>query len=91
VKVKLIYAIALFVLTTANLWAQALGTVVGTVTDQNGAVVPEATVTIINEGTQFSRTALTNENGQYVAESFPTGRITVTAGRSGFQKLVRSG
>jgi hypothetical protein len=58
VKVKLIYAIALFVLTTANLWAQALGTVVGTVTDQNGAVVPEATVTIINEGTQFSRTAL---------------------------------
>ena len=74
-----------------HLSAQALGNVVGTVTDQGGAVVPGATVIVINEGTQFARTTTTNANGQFVADSFPTGRISVTAERTGFQKLVRSG
>jgi hypothetical protein len=67
------------------------GTVVGIVTDQAGAVVPNATVTILNEGTRLTRVVRTNENGQYVAYSFPTGQITVTAECPGFQKLVRSG
>jgi len=73
------------------MFAQALGNVVGTVTDQGGAVVPGAAVTIVNEGTQFARTTTTNDSGQFVANSFPTGRITVTAEHAGFQKLVRSG
>src|SRR5207248_6229936 len=67
------------------------GTIVGVVSDQGGAVVPAAKVTITNEGTGLIRSVLTNESGQYVASSFPTGRITVTVERSGFQKLVRSG
>lgn len=78
-------------LTASNVSAQALGNIVGTVTDQGGASVPGATVTITNEGTQFSRTTTTNDSGQFVANSFPTGRITVTAEHRGFQKLLRSG
>jgi hypothetical protein len=74
-----------------HLSAQALGNVVGTVTDQGGAVVPGATVTVVNDGTRFARTTATNESGQFVADSFPTGRISVTAEHAGFQKLVRSG
>src|SRR2546426_4005544 len=82
----------LFVLVAGKLFGQAQsGTVVGTVTDQVGAVVPGATVTLVNEGTQFTRATTTNSGGQYVAYSLPTGRITVSVEHSGFQKLVRSG
>ncbi|MBM3739726.1 MAG: carboxypeptidase regulatory-like domain-containing protein [Acidobacteria bacterium] len=74
------------------LFAQAQsGTIVGTVTDQAGAVVPGANVTLVNEGTQFTRAAPSNANGQYVASSVPTGAYTITVEQPGFQKLVRSG
>ena len=72
--------------------AQALsGTIVGTVTDSQGAGIPSATVTLRNEGTGFTRTVETNQSGQYVAYSFPTGNVVVTVEHSGFQKLLRTG
>jgi hypothetical protein len=67
------------------------GTIVGTVTDQAGAVVPGAKVTLVNDGTQFTRVAVATASGQYVAYSIPTGRYTVTVEQTGFQKLVRTG
>ena len=89
---RLIFIAISTVFLASSLYGQAQsGTIVGTVTDQAAAVVPGATVTIVNEGTQFSRTATTNESGQYVAYAFPTGRITVTVEHPGFQGLVRSG
>ena len=86
--------VAVFVLTllSSDIWAQALsGTIVGTVTDSGGAIVPGVSVTVTNEGTGFNRTVVANESGRYVAPSFPTGSITVTAEQPGFQKLVRKG
>jgi hypothetical protein len=84
--------VPLFLLSAAGLFGQAQsGTIVGTVTDQAGAVVPNATIQVINEGTQFSRSVITNESGQYVATSFPTGKITFRVEQPGFQRLVRSG
>ena len=71
--------------------AQALGNIVGTVTDQGGALLPGAAVTITNEGTLFTRAVLTDDNGRFVANSFPTGKIGVSAEHAGFQKLRRSG
>src|SRR5207249_9697320 len=71
---------------------QALsGTIVGTVTDSTGALVPGVSVTLTNEGTRFTRTVISNENGRYVAYSFPPGSISVTAEQPGFQKLIRKG
>src|SRR5215210_6406320 len=83
---------AMLLLSAANLFGQAQsGTIVGTVTDQGGAVVQGATVTLTNEATGFSRGAVTNDSGQYVATSFPTGRITLRVEHPGFQRLVRTG
>ncbi|MCL5745552.1 MAG: carboxypeptidase-like regulatory domain-containing protein, partial [Acidobacteria bacterium] len=83
---------SLTLLFSQNLWSQALsGTIVGTVTDQASAVVPRAKVSLVNEGTKFTRTVETNASGQYVAYSIPTGNYTITAESEGFQKLVRSG
>jgi hypothetical protein len=88
---SILFCTAALTLAAGNLTAQALGNVVGTVTDPGGAFVPGATVTITNEGTKFSRNAITNDGGQFVADSFPTGKIAVTVEHAGFQKLVRSG
>ncbi|MBM3749191.1 MAG: carboxypeptidase regulatory-like domain-containing protein, partial [Acidobacteria bacterium] len=44
-----------------------------------------------NDATKFTRTVQTNDSGQYVAYSVPTGNYTITVEMQGFQKLVRSG
>src|SRR6266446_1160002 len=82
----------LTVLLTCKLFGQAQsGTVVGTVTDPAGAVVPYAIVTITSVDTGLVRTATANANGQYRIDTFPTGPVTITVEQPGFQKLVRSG
>src|SRR5215831_15906405 len=81
----------LTLLSGCRLWSQALsGTIVGTVTDSAGAVVPGAKVTLTNDGTHFSRTVDTNSNGQYVASSVSTGSYAIAAQMQGFQKMVRA-
>lgn len=67
------------------------GSIVGTVTDQGGAAVVGAKVTLVNEGTRFTRVVEAGVSGQYVATSVPTGSYTLTVEMQGFQKLVRSG
>ena len=82
----------LMAMLACKLFGQAdSGTIVGSVTDPAGAVVPGATVTISTIATGLTRTATTNANGQYRADAFPTGPLTITVEQSGFQKLVRSG
>ena len=67
------------------------GTITGTVTDQSGAAVPGATVTLKNTDTGISRTAQTRENGKYEALSLPTGSYEISASLSGFQTVVHTG
>ena len=87
-----IRALILSPIVAAGLYGQALsGTIVGTVTDAAGAVVPAAKVTLTNVGTSFTRTVETNQSGQYVANNFPTGEASLTVEKEGFQKLRRRG
>ena len=87
-KWKFIFLLAL----TTPLFAQVeSGTIVGTITDPAGAIIPNAKVTLTNDATKFTRVATTNASGQYVAYSVPTGPYTITAEAPGFEKLVRSG
>jgi Carboxypeptidase regulatory-like domain len=44
-----------------------------TVTDSTGAVVANAKVTIVNEGTGLTRVVTADSNGEYTAPSLPTG------------------
>src|SRR5215472_16074053 len=59
-------------------------TIVGTVTDSSGAVVPNANITVTNTNTGQIRKLLSNEVGQYVAEALPIGNYEVKAQASGF-------
>jgi outer membrane receptor protein involved in Fe transport len=60
----------------------------GTITDQGGATVPGATVTVTNADTQTTRSVQTSASGTYVISNLAPGpwRIEVTA--PGFQKAA---
>lgn len=60
-------------------------TLVGTVTDPSGGVVPNVTITITNIQTGAVRTLATNEAGQYVVPSLPIGKYNLKAEASGFK------
>jgi len=68
--------------------AQAVtGTILGTITDSSGAVMPGTTVTLRNTGTGLTRTVTTDAAGEYTVPSLPTGKYTVTAELSGFKTV----
>ena len=68
------------------------GTIVGTVTDSKGGVVPNATVTITNTDKQVVvRTLKTDDRGEYVAPLLPIGHYSVTAETAGFKKTTQTG
>jgi hypothetical protein len=66
------------------------GTIVGTVTDQNSAMVPSAAVTVVNSDTGQAVKVVTNETGGYLAGSLLIGEYTVSAEKVGFEKVVQS-
>jgi hypothetical protein len=85
--------VLLFVLMAAvSLSAQTFrGTILGTVTDPSGAVVPGAHVTVKNAGTGLERTTETSADGSYSLPELPIGTYTVTITGSGFQTFVTTG
>src|SRR5882762_676277 len=64
------------------------GTIQGTVTDANGAIVPGATVEIKNLETNLSRTLTTDDGGRFVALALPPGKYSVTVSKQGFATAV---
>ncbi len=67
------------------------GSILGTVTDPSGAVVPGARVTVRNVATGVGREVETDDNGTYSVPELPIGTYTVTIEKSGFQRAVVSG
>jgi hypothetical protein len=66
-------------------------TIVGTVADKSGAVIPDAHVTATNTGTNLRRTVNTNGQGEYRIEFLPVGEYQLTVEAPGFKKFTRSG
>ena len=69
---------------SASTFAQQ-ATIVGTVTDPSGAVVPNVNVTITNTDTGLSRVFPTNDAGQYVAPDLQIGHYDIKANAAGFK------
>jgi Carboxypeptidase regulatory-like domain/TonB dependent receptor len=63
---------------------QTLGGITGTVTDAGGSLIPNVTVTAVEEGTKLTRTATSNSNGAYAFVNLPIGSYTLTFQREGF-------
>lgn len=60
----------------------------GTITDTSGAAVPDATVTLTNEGTAQSLTTQTSESGAYTFDLISVGTYKVTVEKAGFKRFV---
>ena len=64
---------------------QTLGGITGTVSDKTGSVLTEATVTLIGDQTQLTRTQKTNAAGAYDIVNLPIGTYTLTFTHEGFE------
>ncbi len=66
------------------------GTILGTVKDTSGAVIPRAEVTLTNEGTNFTLSTRTGADGSFTFTPIRIGTYTVTAEAPGFQKAIQT-
>jgi hypothetical protein len=69
----------------------ATGSIVGTVADSAGEIVPGAQVTIRNVNRNTTTTLVTDQNGTYSALFLVPGTYEVQVGLSGFKTWIRSG
>ncbi len=73
-----ILVLSLTTLLPAAAAAQAVtGTISGTIADQQGQVIPGATVTIVNEATNDARVAVSDERGNFQVTNLQPGLYTV--------------
>lgn len=88
----LLIAVGIIFITATFATAQSFrGTIVGTVKDSTGAVLPGVEVIVTNTETRAARTVLTNETGEYAAALLPPGTYSVQTALSGFKTEARSG
>jgi Carboxypeptidase regulatory-like domain len=84
-------AVCLFCLTSISTFGQVSASLSGRIIDPTGAGVSAASVTASNTDTGISRTALTNQAGQYQFLELPVGRYEVRASKTGFADEMRTG
>ena len=83
--------VAVFLATTLSASAQtSLATLRGKVADQQGGVLPGATVTARQTETNTTRTGVTNEAGQFYLPSLPAGTYEITVELQGFSTGKRT-
>src|SRR5262245_20246364 len=70
---------------------ETTGTIAGTVRDAQGAVIPNASVTIHNTQTGADRRRNSSSEGQYVATALPVGTYELTVEKTGFKKVTAQG
>lgn len=76
----------------ADAAAQAAnGTLLGNVRDETGGAVPGATITAIEVRTSISRTATSNEAGNYIFTNLTPGVYRVEGELAGFKRFSREG
>lgn len=90
--IGLFIAAALGFVSVQRMNAQVLyGSVAGTVTDQSGAVVPGASITIVNNNTGLTRSVSTGASGDYRITDIPAGTYTLSVTAKGFKPVKTTG
>jgi hypothetical protein len=71
--------------------ASVTASIVGSVKDQTGAVVPDAQVTVTNTGTTVKQTVTTNADGSYIFPTLLPGNYEVTIHKPEFKTFIQRG
>src|ERR1700722_914122 len=88
-KRALVALLACVMSSTVAAYAQStFGSIVGTVKDQSGSVVPGATVTLVNVGSSAKHTATSSAAGSYEFLNLDAGTYQVEIQASGFKEQV---
>src|SRR5437667_991682 len=86
----LLLSLIFFAALSVDIRAQAVyGSITGTVTDQKGAAVVGATVTITDLSKNVSKTVPTNESGNYEARSLIPGKYQVKVEQQGYKAAIQ--
>ena len=89
---NLIFVVAIAVAIPGWIWSQATRSqILGTVTDETGALVPGVTVTLVNEETGIQDTKITGDTGGYVFLYLNPGSYALTFELVGFEKRLFGG
>jgi hypothetical protein len=85
-----LFLMAIFSLLCGSARAQTTGSLLGVVSDQNGAVVPAATVRVTNTDTGFTVSTVSNAEGSYLVPLLPLGHYSIAVTASGFKSFTQS-
>src|SRR4029077_12594551 len=89
-RTTLAIVVGCLLFTSVGLAQSALGSITVFVTDQQGAVVPGATVTLSGIDTNVTRTETTGGEGSYVFAGVAPGNYIVTVSAKGFREVKSS-
>ncbi|HSC25658.1 MAG TPA: carboxypeptidase regulatory-like domain-containing protein [Vicinamibacterales bacterium] len=78
-------------LSPPSAYAQATGSIVGTVTDESGSVIPGVTIEVTNVATGQMRAVVTGSDGYYSVPLLRPGQYEVKATLGGFRTMIRQG
>ena len=85
-RVSKVLVCLLLLLGAAALHAQTFrGSVNGTITDQSGAVVSGAVVSLVNNATSVSYSGVSSSGGEFLFQELPLGKYTISVTASGFK------
>src|SRR5712664_1892646 len=88
---RLGWLVILLIMAT-NAWAQSTnGTITGRVTDPGKAVLPGTKITLINAGTNITRSATTDQGGGFVLSNVPPGDYRMEVEKDGFKTVIKPG
>jgi hypothetical protein len=89
--IQIVFGLLLFAGFHARAYGQVLtGSIVGTVTDPSGAVIPNAAITVTDVGTGQTRSDTTDGSGRYNVTNLLPGTYTIKVVTSGFRELDQS-
>jgi Carboxypeptidase regulatory-like domain len=83
-KFRQLILASIFVITTVALWAATGGSISGTVTDQTGALVPDATLELVNTGQHSTYRVKSDRQGLYSFPNLGVDHYDLTITASGF-------
>ncbi|MGA7379260.1 MAG: carboxypeptidase-like regulatory domain-containing protein, partial [Terriglobales bacterium] len=84
-KSRLLWLLVLVGCCSGSLLAQDTASITGTVTDQTGAAIPNAQVTVSNPEHGIKRSTVSNGSGDYLVSAIPPGSYNLSITAPGFK------